>query len=165
LTPDQPFALTTIHRAGNTDDPDRLRDIVSGLNQLDIAVLLPAHPRLRKMMAAFNLAFNDNVIVIDPVGILDMLALVHASEIVITDSGGLQKEAYMLYRPAVTVRDSTEWVETVEAGWNRLCDPDRESFMAAVAEARRSPPEAHPDFYGQVGVCGRIVETLEAGCR
>ena len=80
--------------------------------------VLPVHPRLHKMMQTFGYTFGSDVRVIDPVGFLDMVTLLNACEIVITDSGGLQKEAYMLRRPTVTVRDTTEWVETVEAGWN-----------------------------------------------
>jgi len=161
LSTEQPFALTTIHRPINTDNPDRLSNIIKVLNSLDLVVVLPVHPRLRKMMSAFSFQFGNNVKVIDPVGILDMFALIHACEIVITDSGGLQKEAYMLHRPAVTVRDSTEWIETIEAGWNRLCEANKESFIAAITEARLSPPDEHPDFYGEVNVCGRIVQILE----
>ena len=123
--------------------------------------MLPAHPRLRKMMQAFGLRFSDNVRVIEPVGFLDMVALLDACEIVITDSGGLQKEAYMLERPTVTVRDTTEWVETVRSGWNRLCEPEPEAFRAAVAAARGPRPTAHPDFYGAFGVSERIVDALE----
>ncbi len=161
IGPVDPFALTTIHRASNTDDPDRLRDIVETLNTLDLPVVLPVHPRLRKMTESFSLRFSRNVRAIEPVGLLDMLALLDACQIVITDSGGLQKEAYMLRRPTVTVRDATEWVETVESGWNRLCAPEPASFKAAVAAARGAPPAGHPDFYGTYGVGQRIVAALE----
>ncbi len=161
LRPGEPFALATIHRASNTDAEQRLRDIVHTFSTVDLPVVLPVHPRLRKMMQAFGLAFSDNVRALEPVGFLDMLALLDACEIVITDSGGLQKEAYMLERPAVTVRDTTEWVETVHAGWNRLCEPDPAAFRAAVAAARGPRPAAHPDFYGAFGVSERIVDALE----
>ncbi len=161
LRPGEPFALATIHRASNTDDEIRLRDIVHSFSAADLPVVLPAHPRLRKMMQAFGLRFSDNVRVIEPVGFLDMVALLDACEIVITDSGGLQKEAYMLERPTVTVRDTTEWVETVRSGWNRLCEPEPEAFRAAVAAARGPRPTAHPDFYGAFGVSERIVDALE----
>jgi UDP-N-acetylglucosamine 2-epimerase len=153
------FALATIHRASNTDDRDRLSQIVAAFNTLDLPVVLPVHPRLRKMMLASDLAFSSNVRAIDPLGFLDMVAFLDACRIVITDSGGLQKEAYMLRRPAVTVRDTTEWVETVHSGWNRLTEP--QDFKAAVAEALRPPPAHHPDFYGTPGVSDRIVDALE----
>jgi UDP-GlcNAc3NAcA epimerase len=157
----EPFALATIHRASNTDDQQRLTDIVGAFNTLDLPVVLPVHPRLKKMMETFSLSFSGNVRAIEPIGFLDMVALLDACTIVITDSGGLQKEAYMMKRPGVTVRDTTEWVETVTSGWNRLTEPD--AFKAAVSEALRPPPIEHPDFYGAPGVGDRIVDVLEAG--
>lgn len=158
-----PFALATIHRASNTDSRERLTHIVEVFSHVDIPVVLPVHPRLRKMMSEFGLSFGSNVRQIEPVGFLDMLALLDASEIVITDSGGLQKEAYLMRRPAVTVRDTTEWVETVHSGWNRLCEPEPAAFIAALAAARQAPPAEHPDYYGVVGVSDRIVDILERG--
>jgi len=157
----QPFALATIHRANNTDTRERLQGIVHSMSTLEIPVVLPVHPRLKKMLGEFGLAFGENVRAIEPLRFLDMLALLDACQIVITDSGGLQKEAYMLRRPTVTVRDTTEWVETVHAGWNRLCEPDEAAFKAAVRSARRPPPGEHPDFYGAPGVGERIVDALE----
>jgi UDP-GlcNAc3NAcA epimerase len=157
----KPFALVTIHRASNTDNRERLSNIVETLSTLQLPAVLPVHPRLRKMMGEFDLHFSDNVYAIDPVGFMDMVALLDACEIVITDSGGLQKESYMMRRPTVTVRDTTEWVETVESGWNRLCEPDPASFKAAVAQARQTPPIEHPDFYGTYGVSQRICAILE----
>jgi UDP-GlcNAc3NAcA epimerase len=115
------------------------------------------------MMGEFGLSFSGNVRPIEPVGFLDMVGLLDACTIVITDSGGLQKEAYMLRRPGVTVRDTTEWIETVTSGWNRLTEPA--DFKAAVAQALRPPPADHPDFYGAPGVCERIVEALERGVK
>jgi UDP-GlcNAc3NAcA epimerase len=162
LAEGEPFALATIHRASNTDDGERLKAIVEVMSTMAIPVVLPAHPRLRKMMGEFGLLFSGNVRAIDPVGFLDMVALLGACQIVITDSGGLQKEAYMLRRPCVTVRNTTEWVETVTAGWNRLCEPTPAEFKAAVAEARGEPPAEHPDFYGAPGVSERICDALEA---
>jgi UDP-N-acetylglucosamine 2-epimerase len=161
LSDGEPFALATIHRASNTDDRERLHAIVEVMSTLDIPVVLPVHPRLRKMMGEFGFQFSGNVRAIDPLGFLDMVALLDACQIVITDSGGLQKEAYMLRRPCVTVRDTTEWVETVNAGWNRLCEPNPAEFKAAVAQARSRPPYEHPDFYGAPGVSERICDSLE----
>ncbi len=159
LAAGEPFALATIHRASNTDDPQRLRDIVEAFNTLELPVVLPVHPRLRKMMGEFGYQFSGNVRPTDPLGFLDMIALLDACSIVVTDSGGLQKEAYMLRRPCVTVRDTTEWIETVHSGWNRLTEPV--DFKAAVSEALCPPPADHPDFYGAPGVCDRIVDVLE----
>ncbi len=154
----EPFALATIHRASNTDDESRLRNIVNAFSTAEIPVLLPVHPRLGKMLNTFNLAFGSNVRTVEPLGFLDLVAALDACEIVITDSGGLQKEAYMLRRPTITVRDTTEWIETVDAGWNRLCEP--EAFPSAIAAARSAPPADHPDFYGTFGVSDRMVEVL-----
>jgi UDP-GlcNAc3NAcA epimerase len=161
LTAGEPFALATIHRASNTDDAERLKHIVEAFDGLGLPVVLPVHPRLHKMMQTFGYTFGDAVRVIDPIGFLDMVTLLNACEVVITDSGGLQKEAYMLRRPAVTVRDSTEWVETVEAGWNRLCEPVPELFKSAVAQACAKQPAEHPDFYGTRGVSERMIDLLE----
>lgn len=160
LAAGEAFALATIHRASNTDDRTRLSDIIGAFNTLDLPVVLPVHPRLKKMMGEFGLKFSGNVRPIEPIGFVDMVALLDACRIVVTDSGGLQKEAYMLRRPAVTVRDTTEWIETVESGWNRLTEPT--DFKAAAAAALAPPPAAHPDFYGAPGVCERIVDELEA---
>lgn len=157
----EPFALATIHRASNTDDETRLRQIVETFSTAEIPVLLPVHPRLRKMLDTFGLSFSDNVRTVEPLGFLDLIAALDACQIVITDSGGLQKEAYMLRRPAITVRDTTEWIETVEAGWNRLCEPEPDAFKRAIAAARAEPPAEHPDFYGTIGVSDRMIDVLE----
>ncbi len=157
------FALATIHRASNTDDRARLRRVLAALGQASMPVVIPVHPRLQKMMAEFGLSFSDNVRPLQPLGFLELVALLNACTLVLTDSGGLQKEAYMLRRPCITLRDTTEWVETVDSGWNRLAEPDPESFAAALAAARSAPPADHPDFYGALGVSDRIVDQLEAG--
>jgi UDP-GlcNAc3NAcA epimerase len=155
------FVLATIHRAENTDQQARLSSIVSTINGLDMPVVLPVHPRLRKMLRKFDLSFNNNVCGVDPVGYFDMITLLGNCRIVVTDSGGLQKEAYMLKRPAITLRDSTEWVETVDAGWNRLCEPNATEFKAALTAALGETPASHPSFYGEPGVGQRMVRVLE----
>lgn len=120
LTP-KSYAVSTIHRAENTDDPARFSRVVAWLAQAakDMPVVMPLHPRTRKLMMAGGTRL-DGVQIIDPIGYLDMTWLVHNSAGVFTDSGGLQKEAYFHRVPCVTLRDETEWVETIEAGWNRL---------------------------------------------
>lgn len=159
--PDSDFIAATIHRAENTDNKDRLNNIIETINHLDLPVVLPVHPRLRKMMTQHELTFSDNVYAIDPVGFLDMVTLLHACKVVITDSGGLQKESYMMNRPTITLRDSTEWVETVDSGWNRLCEPQPDVLGQALADAIANIPEAHPSFYGAYGVGERMVKVLE----
>lgn len=156
------FALATIHRPSNTDDRARLAAVLEAFRIAGLPIVLPVHPRLKKMMDAFEFRFSDNVRALEPLGFLELLSLLDACQIVITDSGGLQKESYMLRRPTVTVRDTTEWIETVHSGWNRLSEPEPAEFRAAIAAARAEPPAEHPDFYGSVGVCERIVDLLEA---
>lgn len=115
------YAVATIHRAENTDDPVRFATVVAWLEAAarDGMVVMPTHPRTRKLMQALGVA-PQGVRMIDPIGYLDMTRLVHHARAVFTDSGGLQKEAYFHRVPCVTLREETEWVETVEAGWNRL---------------------------------------------
>jgi UDP-N-acetylglucosamine 2-epimerase len=137
-----PFVLATIHRASNTDDEPRLRSVLEAIGNIQMPVVLPVHPRLAKMVNEFQLSYPANLLRLPPVGILDMVTLIEACQIVVTDSGGLQKEAYLLKRPTVTLRDSTEWVETVEAGWNRLCEP--EDLAQAVVTAMSNSPLGHP---------------------
>ena len=120
LTP-KSFAVATLHRAENTDDPDRLAATVAWLERAaaDLPVVMAVHPRTRKLMAAGGIV-PKGVRLVDPLGYLDMTQLLHHAAAVFTDSGGLQKEAYFHRVPCVTLRDETEWVETIEAGWNRL---------------------------------------------
>ena len=156
-----PFALATIHRPVNTDDSQQLKRIINCFGALDFPILFPVHPRLKKMLEQFSLSFTDNVRLIEPLSMLEIVAIMDACELVITDSGGLQKEAYILHRPTVTLRNTTEWIETVEAGWNRLCDADVTQFVAAVVDARENIPASHPDYYGTYGVSERICQILQ----
>jgi UDP-N-acetylglucosamine 2-epimerase len=151
------FVLATVHRAENTDDPGRLRAIIEALNALDEAVIFLAHPRTRRVMETQQLTMRPHVRLAPPVGYLDMLALQQAARLILTDSGGLQKEAYWLGVPCVTVRDVTEWTETVDAGWNVLTGADRDRIVRAVRTA--SPPAARPPLYG-AGDAVRQVVTL-----
>lgn len=115
------FAVATLHRAENTDDPARLDRILDELSSLskDLRIVFPVHPRTRKIFAERGIRL-DNITQIDPLGYFDLHRLLGACELVITDSGGLQKEAYFHSKPCITMRDETEWVELIEAGWNRL---------------------------------------------
>jgi UDP-GlcNAc3NAcA epimerase len=159
LATDEPFAIATVHRASNTDDPGRLRDVVGALGHLDVPVVLPVHPRLKRCLTGARIELSPNVRACDPVGFLDLLALLDACSLVVTDSGGLQKEAYLLERPCLTLRDTTEWVETVEVGWNRLLEP--EALLDAARSTLRAPRPAHPNLYGEPGVTDRIIDVLE----
>ena len=144
------YALATIHREANVR-PERLARIVEGLKRIDGPVVFPAHPRTR---AALDGGFPT----IDPLGYLDFAALASQARVILTDSGGLQKEAYWYGVPCVTTRPSTEWVDTVETGANVLVDDDPDRIAAAVAGARM--PEERPQLYGDGKASVRIAEAL-----
>ncbi|MBE2185001.1 MAG: UDP-N-acetylglucosamine 2-epimerase (non-hydrolyzing) [Anaerolineae bacterium] len=155
------YFLATIHRAGNTDDPGKLKGILEAFAHFaDRPVVLPAHPRLRNALEQSDLMVSPNVRLVPPVGYLDMLGLTQSARLVLTDSGGLQKEAYILGTPCVTLREETEWVETIELGWNRLAGSDRARIIAAVEAALASAPENHPDVYGDGAASERVVNHL-----
>ncbi|MBA2695062.1 MAG: UDP-N-acetylglucosamine 2-epimerase (non-hydrolyzing) [Actinobacteria bacterium] len=133
------FCVATIHRADNTDDPQRLAAILGALAQVDHPVVLLAHPRLRERARAHGIPLDGGAVKVhDPLSYPDLVAAVAASRGVVTDSGGLQKEAFVLRVPCTTVRPETEWVETVELGWNVLVEPGLDVAVAAS----RPPPEA-----------------------
>jgi UDP-N-acetylglucosamine 2-epimerase len=151
------YVLATVHREANTTQP-ALAQIVEGLSTLGVPVLLPLHPRTREAMRSARLAFGGDVHVTDPVGYLEFTALLRGARALVTDSGGAQKEAYFHGIPCITLRDETEWVETVEAGWNRLVGSDPAALRAAVADLR--PPAARPPLYGDGHASERIAATL-----
>jgi UDP-N-acetylglucosamine 2-epimerase len=120
------YLLATVHCSENTDDLARLSRILSAFNSLDEPVVFPVHPRARKVITGADCRLKPHVQLIDPVGYLDMVTLAGSARLVLTDSGGLQKEAYWLGVPCLTLREQTEWVETVKAGWNALVGSDSE---------------------------------------
>ena len=151
LQPKQ-FALATIHRAENTDDPRRLAEIFSALKLIaaDLPVVLPLHPRTRKIVES-GAGFQDasptavaNLHLIAPVSYLNMLALESEAKVVLTDSGGVQKEAFFFRVPCITLRDETEWIETVEAGWNSLVGRSAARIAAAAKNARSGHLDSRP---------------------
>lgn len=158
LTPGD-YVLATIHRAENTNDRDRLSAILSALEQLDQTVVLPLHPRTRDKLASFDLIIPSTIHTIEPVGYLDMLALLGAAACTVTDSGGVQKEAYYVGVPCVTLREETEWVETIDAGWNVLCAPNADALKQAVA-CMTSPRPTQIPLYGQGNTAEQIAEIL-----
>ena len=149
------YLVVTIHRQANVE-PERLARIVDGLNRTGERVIFPAHPRTRAVLGETP----PNVEVIAPVGYLDMAALVSQARVLVTDSGGLQKEAYWYGVPCVTARPSTEWVDTVELGANVLVDDDPQQLAAAVASARM--PEERPALYGDGHAAERVAASLAA---
>ena len=153
------YYLATVHRAENTDEAGPLRRIFVALDALDKPVAMPLHPRTRKRVAELGIGIGGNVRVLAPQGYLDMLALQRGAACVLTDSGGVQKEAYYLRVPCVTLREETEWVETVASGWNTVAGTDPERILTAVAR-RPGAGAPHPDLYGDGMTAGRIVEIL-----
>src|SRR3954468_11314245 len=149
------YYVVTAHRAGNVDDPARLRRIGELLEALPLPTVSPVHPRTRARLEAAGLTQRlAGVRVTPPLGYLDFLTLTRNARAVLTDSGGVQKEAYLLGTPCVTLRDTTEWVETVEAGWNVLTDLDVQAALAAAE--REPPPDPRPELYGG-GQAGRRI--------
>jgi len=147
------YVVATIHREANVR-PERLARIVDGLGRVAEAVVFPAHPRTRSRLGEVP----PNVWLVEPLGYLDMAALASQARVIVTDSGGLQKEAYWYGVPCVTARPSTEWVDTVEVGANVLVDDDPERLAAAVAAARL--PDDLPELYGDGHASDRVAVAL-----
>lgn len=144
LTPGS-FALATCHRAENTDEPNRLGAILSALSDIaaQLPVVVPLHPRTRKLIGNYGLThLLAKLIITDPLPFLDMVALEQASQLILTDSGGVQKEAFFYGIPCITMRNETEWVETVDLGWNRLVGASSKAILSAVSEIMRRPPDS-----------------------
>ncbi len=151
------YLLLTLHREANVQ-PASLRSIAEALARLDEPVVFPAHPRTRAALDGAAIALPPNVRLSAGVGYLDFAALASQARLVLTDSGGVQKEAYWYRVPCVTLRETTEWVETVETGWNRLAGDDPDRIVAAVRDA--APSAAHPDLYGDGKAAERIADLL-----
>jgi UDP-GlcNAc3NAcA epimerase len=158
------FSLVTCHRAENTDDPVRLGGILDGLVRIaagtGMTVLFPTHPRTRDRLARGDFRLPDSILMLPPLSYLDMLALTARAALVLTDSGGLQKEAYLLGTPCVTLRDETEWVETVETGWNRLAGADSDAIVASAGEAIGARSRPRPNIFGDGRAAERIADHL-----
>jgi UDP-GlcNAc3NAcA epimerase len=152
------YHLATLHRPRNTDDPARLARILGALGDLDAPVVLPAHPRTSRAIEAFGLVVSPEVRIVPPVSYLDMLTLEASARRILTDSGGVQKEAYLVGVPCVTLREETEWVETVATGWNQLVGADPAAIRAAVE--RTMPRGARPLLFGDGRASRRIVDIL-----
>jgi UDP-N-acetylglucosamine 2-epimerase (non-hydrolysing)/UDP-GlcNAc3NAcA epimerase len=158
------YVLVTAHRAGNVDDPARLLKLVELLEALPVPAVLPLHPRTRARLQAADLldrvAAIPRLELVRPLGYLDFLTLVRNAHAVLTDSGGVQKEAYLLGTPCVTLRNSTEWVETLGTGWNVLTDLDADAVLEALRRPR--PTGQRPELYGG-GLAGeRIADAIDA---
>ncbi|HWT93792.1 MAG TPA: UDP-N-acetylglucosamine 2-epimerase (non-hydrolyzing) [Solirubrobacteraceae bacterium] len=153
------FVLATAHRAGNVDDPGRLRALVEMLCAVPEPVVLALHPRTRARLTEAGLLerVERELTVTPPLGYVDFTALLVRARAMLTDSGGVQKEAYLAGVPCVTMRDTTEWTETVDAGWNVLVDLDTDAALAAL---ERTPPAERPQLYGDGRAGERVVDAL-----
>jgi UDP-N-acetylglucosamine 2-epimerase (non-hydrolysing)/UDP-GlcNAc3NAcA epimerase len=158
------YLLVTAHRAGNVDLPERLERLVALVERLPGDVVFPLHPRTAKRLDAAGLRARledaPRVRLVPPLGYLDFLELTRHARAVLTDSGGVQKEAYLLETPCITLRDTTEWVETVAASWNVLVDLDADAAIAALDQP--VPVGEHPDLYGGGHAATRIRDTLDS---
>jgi len=157
------YLLMTVHRAGNVDHEAPLSRLVELLHELPVTTVFPVHPRTRAALERFGalaeLETLEHIRLVPPLGYLDFLKLLLHAATVLTDSGGVQKEAYLAKVPCLTLRDTTEWTETVELGWNTLVDLDPPRVLEALERVDR--PEAHPDLYGGGKAGAAIVEALE----
>lgn len=163
LNIEKPYILATVHRAGNTDSAENMLEILAAFRDMNHRIVWPMHPRTRKVIegnAVLKRILDDalQVQVIDNQGYREMAALEEHSELILTDSGGIQKEAYFHRVPCVTMREETEWVETVEAGWNTLTGANRKRILDAVANAHQ--PETTIDAYGNGHTAEKILECL-----
>lgn len=152
------YYLLTMHRPYNVDDPDKLRLLFRKLGELNERVVFPMHPRTKNIIKSHNIKTADNIDFIPPQGYIEFQGLLKNCSKVITDSGGLQKEAYIAGRPCITLRPETEWVETVNSGWNILMDIEDKDLVEKIKVF--NPMKERPDLYGK-NVAKRMVEEME----
>jgi UDP-GlcNAc3NAcA epimerase len=152
------FLLATVHRAENTDNGDRLAGLMTAFSRMEETVVFPIHPRTRKMLEHFDIVPGSGVVLVEPLGYLDMVMLEQAARMILTDSGGIQKEAYWLGVPCVTLREETEWVETVAAGWNTLAGTSTERIIKAARLFE--VPSSRPPLYQDGDAAEKIVRIL-----
>ena len=161
LTP-KSYLLATIHRAENTDFSRRLKTILEAFAGLDEPVIFPLHPRTRQRMIEYGLdSLARNITFIPPVGYLDMLALELNARLILTDSGGVQKDAYFFQVPCLTLRLETEWVETIQTGWNKIVAIDPDQIALAARRAQR-PNDPQPSLFGDGQAAERIIELMKS---
>ena len=152
------YILTTIHRAENTNDINRLRNMIEALNESGEKIILPLHPRTKKFIEGYGLNFNENIKVIDPIGYLEMLMLEENSKMIVTDSGGVQKEAYFMGKPCITMRDETEWVETVACGWNVVVGTDKSKILDNIRNFK--PTRIQQAIFGDGNAAQKILNII-----
>lgn len=148
----QAYALVTVHRAANTDEPKTMHEIARALNELEMPVIFPVHPRTRTCLECSGISLKKHVQLIEPVGFLDMLALERAAYRILTDSGGVQKEAFLLGVPCITLREETEWPETLANGWNVLVGTNWVNILKAIDRPMPEPPRLSPFGVGDAAL-------------
>ena len=154
------YILLTLHRPYNVDNIQKLQNIFSALKQTKKIIVLPVHPRSRKMIERTNTIIPENISIIEPLGYLDFIFLQKHSEKIITDSGGIQKEAYLNGIPCITIRPETEWIETVEAGWNVLVGDKKDQLIENCLHFK--PSHNRPRYFGDGNSSKKIISILES---
>jgi UDP-N-acetylglucosamine 2-epimerase len=159
------YCLASVHRQENTDNPDRLSSIFSAFQKIasrELPVIVPLHPRTKKCLQEHNIKTNSNtgVQIIPPVNYLDMIALESSARAMLTDSGGMQKEAYFARVPCITLRDETEWVETVDAGANFIAGAGIDPILSAFSKAQNCAMDIKNDLYGDGHAAEKIIDAL-----
>lgn len=160
----QSYYLATVHRAENTNDSAKLTNIFQAFEEIateDCPVVLPLHPRTVKYAQKHNLEFNNCVRIIQPVSYFEMVVLEKNARLILTDSGGIQKEAYWLNVPCITLRDETEWIETVESGWNILAGADKHRIVDGVRDSKRKLSTNQESLYGDGDAAKQIYRVLQ----
>ena len=152
------FVLVTVHRAETTDNRDKLQSVFEGLQMFGSKVVLPLHPRTRQRLDEWQISLGENLVVVEPVGYLEMVWLLRGCKVVATDSGGVQKEAFFHGKPCVTLRDETEWTELVQCGWNRLTGSNAQAIARALTDI--SVPDTRPRLYGSGDAASKIINEL-----
>ncbi|MDO8873220.1 MAG: UDP-N-acetylglucosamine 2-epimerase (non-hydrolyzing) [Methanoregula sp.] len=155
----KPYLLLTLHREANTDNKDRLKNILDAVSSVPYPVIFPIHPRTKQRIQSFNISMPDNIHAISPAGYFEFLRMIFHSEKLLTDSGGAQKQAFFLSKPCITLRPNTEWVETTESGWNILVDDNPEKIIEAVSSFN---PQGSPDLslFGNGESSRKIIDTV-----
>ena len=156
------YYLATVHRPYNTDNPENLHQIISAFQEIDQKVIFPIHPRTRQKLETFfgssSVQSRSNLILTDPVGYLDMLLLEKNARMILTDSGGVQKEAFIFGVPCITLRPETEWIETVTSGWNVLTSADKRKIIKAACDANY--PEKQENLFGDGNAAKKITAII-----
>ena len=156
----KPYYLATIHRSENTDNEVNLRAIFDAFASINNIIIMPLHPRTKEKIKRYGIKTSENVRITEPAGYVDMIKLMGDAEIILTDSGGVQKESYYMKVPCITLRNETEWVETVQSGWNVLTGTNKNKIKNAVENAGKARKRRQPHFYGEGKTAEMIAKIL-----